>query len=463
MGPGGHVTVEYTVGDAMSFTEFIMALRSVLADHQDCEDVLDRNKLLNLSSTREHPLLPKQRNAEEPRRWLHVKLQVEGDNNTLRTTLLMRDDNLYVLGFINHQGVCFELQDDTNKSEGILGNVYSNVRALEWTVKYASILGVSNTDEVAHKLTEAAEGLGRKFIENAVRVLSRYPTHHAGITLTDREALAGLIIMVCESARINPLLDSVARGWSYKTGFNKQLMERYAWNGNYAKKSGVLLKWKAEGYNEPRNKPHPIDELGAIYLVLNSRAMCSPSQNKAAVGARPDTSSGGRSGGRNGNGNGNGNGGRGGQNNGTGSRRGGRRNNGNTVRGRGTSGRGSNDSGRDYRHKKASNPGSCGSSASKSEDAIASSGVKVDDSQGYDQTGEEDSDQNKEDPNDQDGKTDDDAQGHGRPRVELLAMRADIKVVGTKIIVFDGRRGQIIYRKEEQGQEVIHMHLFQYI
>jgi hypothetical protein len=47
--------------------------------------------------------------------------------------------------------------------------------------------------------------------------------------------------------------------------------------------------------------------------------------------------------------------------------------------------------------------------------------------------------------------------------VELLAMRADIKVVGTKIIVFDGRRGQIIYRKEEQGQEVIHMHLFQYI
>lgn len=455
------MTVEYTVGDAMSFTEFIMALRSVLADHQDCEDVLDRNKLLNLSSTREHPLLPKQRNAEEPRRWLHVKLQVEGDNNTLRTTLLMRDDNLYVLGFINHQGVCFELQDDTNKSEGILGNVYSNVRALEWTVKYASILGVSNTDEVAHKLAEAAEGLGRKFIENAVRVLSRYPTHHAGITLTDREALAGLIIMVCESARINPLLDSVARGWSYKTGFNKQLMERYAWNGNYAKKSGVLLKWKAEGYNEPRNKPHPIDELGAIYLVLNSRAMCSPSQNKAAVGARPDTSSGGRSGGRNGNGNGNG--GRGGQNNGTGSRRGGRRNNGNTVRGRGTSGRGSNDSGSDYRHKKASNPGSCGSSASKSEDAIASSGVKVDDSQGYDQTGEEDSDQNKEDPNDQDGKTDDDAQGHGRPRVELLAMRADIKVVGTKIIVFDGRRGQIIYRKEEQGQEVIHMHLFQYI
>jgi hypothetical protein len=37
--------------------------------------------------------------------------------------------------------------------------------------------------------------------------------------------------------------------------------------------------------------------------------------------------------------------------------------------------------------------------------------------------------------------------------VELLAIRADLQVKGTEIAVFDGRRGQIIYRKEEIGQE----------
>jgi hypothetical protein len=41
---------------------------------------------------------------------------------------------------------------------------------------------------------------------------------------------------------------------------------------------------------------------------------------------------------------------------------------------------------------------------------------------------------------------------HGRPRVELLAIRADLRVKDTEIIVYDGRRGQIIYRKEEVGQ-----------
>jgi hypothetical protein len=38
--------------------------------------------------------------------------------------------------------------------------------------------------------------------------------------------------------------------------------------------------------------------------------------------------------------------------------------------------------------------------------------------------------------------------------VELLSMRADLGVIGTKIIVFDGTRGQIIYTKKEQGEQV---------
>jgi hypothetical protein len=38
--------------------------------------------------------------------------------------------------------------------------------------------------------------------------------------------------------------------------------------------------------------------------------------------------------------------------------------------------------------------------------------------------------------------------------VELLSMRANLGVIGTKIIVFDGKRGQIVYTKKELGEQV---------
>jgi len=41
-----------------------------------------------------------------------------------------------------------------------------------------------------------------------------------------------------------------------------------------------------------------------------------------------------------------------------------------------------------------------------------------------------------------------------RPQVELLAMHTDLGVLGTTVIVFDGKRGHIIYRKQEQGEKV---------
>ncbi|CAO2149206.1 unnamed protein product, partial [Urochloa humidicola] len=46
----GNPTVVYTIGDVMSFTEFIMALRRILADHPNHEDILDGHDLLNVSS-----------------------------------------------------------------------------------------------------------------------------------------------------------------------------------------------------------------------------------------------------------------------------------------------------------------------------------------------------------------------------------------------------------------------------
>ena len=51
-------------------------------------------------------------------------------------------------------------------------------------------------------------------------------------------------------------------------------------------------------------------------------------------------------------------------------------------------------------------------------------------------------------------------QGHGRPRVELLAIHADLHVKGTEIVVFDSRRGQIIYRKEEGEEETEQVYIY---
>jgi hypothetical protein len=169
---GKYLTIVYTIGDELSFTEFIMVLRRILADHPDREDILDKHpKLLNLSSTGDHPVLAKQR-ARQPKRWLHIKLQVEDKEVACWTTLIMRDDNLYVCGFMNQQEV-YGLVDN-EKSEQMLPTKYcdKDVQRLEWTVHYKSILGAASQKEVVNKLDSAH--LGKTFAEHAVDVLSRY-------------------------------------------------------------------------------------------------------------------------------------------------------------------------------------------------------------------------------------------------------------------------------------------------
>jgi len=104
--------------DAMSFIEFIIALRRILADHPSREDILDGHKFLNLYSTREHPLLAKIGPRQQVR-WLHVKLQVEEKGKVSWTTLVMRGDNLYVLGFFNQNGVLYKLLDNENSKSDI--------------------------------------------------------------------------------------------------------------------------------------------------------------------------------------------------------------------------------------------------------------------------------------------------------------------------------------------------------
>ncbi|CAL4995358.1 unnamed protein product [Urochloa decumbens] len=356
-------SVVYSIDDKdeLSFISFMMELRRILANHSDHEDIFDHHPDSNLSSSREHPLLAKQ-SATQPSRWLEVELKVVEGKETLSTTLLMRDDNLYVLGFMNQKGEVYGLHDKS--CARMLPSKYKP-KQLGCDVSYRSLLGAESRREVVETLTDAR--LGRCFAVDAVRVLSCFPEWVDGTDmdpviallrgLDGRDmnpmmALAGLIFMVCESARMNVLHNLFADGWGLgkfgdtrltpemlisKRKKTKEMLECYVWN--YGKMSSDLRTWMSNGYAKSRDfsshkevsrtdvEMHPISQLQDVYLVLNC-----------------------------------------------------------------------------YRAHGAS---------SRQNDAGGPS--------------------------------------LGRRRVELLAMRADLKVVGTTIMVFDGKRGQIIYEKEEQG------------
>jgi len=264
----GHVTVEYTIGDVVSFDGFIMALRRALADNPDHGDILDRHYDRNLSSTREHPQLAKHHD-DQPARWFHIKLQPDKESSS--ATLFVGDDNLYCLGFRNHSGVCYELAN----SEGWKLPPECNAVPLDWGFTYQSILNVRDEEQVVSILDGAR--LGKAFAADAVRRLSSsiHPDDQVDGMMSARLALAGLIVMVCESARMNPLRHTFTRGWDTGATFTKLLMD---YMQHWELISDALLEWKDQSYR--RWTIHPklaeitgvksqIDALEVVNLVRN--------------------------------------------------------------------------------------------------------------------------------------------------------------------------------------------------
>jgi hypothetical protein len=255
-------TSTWTIGDHRSFTAFIKKLRGILADHQDREDIYDRHVDPNLSGSQKHPLLAKPR-AERPVRWIHITLQlqvVEGEESSSSATLLMSDDNVDVIGFINQCGVCYDFADRKRSARRMLPQEYKSV-LLGWGNSYKSILAARNLEEVMDRLTSAR--LGKSFATHAVRVLSRFPDVADGDN--PRLALVGLMFVVSESARLNPVQEAIAGGWDWDTGtgFTKQLMTDHVCK--YVDMSRRLRQWKRGGYAEQC----PDSELRDICLVLN--------------------------------------------------------------------------------------------------------------------------------------------------------------------------------------------------
>jgi hypothetical protein len=262
------------------------------------------------------------------------------------------------------------------------------------------MLRAQSNDDVVRKLKAAH--LGREFAIEAVRRLSRYdPSNVAAGDDNPRLALAGLIFIVCESARMNPLHNAFACGWGTGTGFTEQLMTDYVQNHNYSNKSRKLRKWKNESYAESQCLPHPIKELQDVYLVLNTATSSGSTTKEAGDGGSSRGSGGGPN-----------------------------------QSGEAGDNAGSN-TGSASQPGKAGDAGTGGGSAFQPGDA------------GYAGPSRGNNCRQPQDAYD-------DARDDGRPMVEIMAIHADHLVVGMKIIVYDGIRGQIIYRKEEQGKHNEH-------
>lgn len=267
----GHVSVVYNIGDALSFARFIMELRRKIVAHLDCGDIMDSYNDPNFSSTREHPLLATNPSVQQAR-WLHINLQVVVEEETSSATLFVQDDNLYCLGFMNQNGYCYEL---TNPEGWKLPSEYKAV-PLDWGIAYESILKVTEEEEVEEvvKRLDAAR-LGKTFAMDAVRVLSRFaPAEVDGDETSAKLALAGLIVMVCESARLNPLRKAFTSGWNAGTRFTMELMEYMM---RWELISVALLDWKDNSYEwnihpelaEITGVRSPVDALDIIHLVRN--------------------------------------------------------------------------------------------------------------------------------------------------------------------------------------------------
>lgn len=159
------------------------------------------------------PVLGVQQGRKRPARWIHIKLIAKD----AETTLVIRDDNLYVKGFTGEGGQWFELWEKREDNNEKLPPEYSAKQL--WGFKYDNLMKLNDNEQV--KATLKNTKLGKAFAETAVLRLSRYCPEGVENNKDDipvRLGLAGLIVMICESARFKPILDHIAGADCWKHG-----------------------------------------------------------------------------------------------------------------------------------------------------------------------------------------------------------------------------------------------------
>uniref|UniRef100_J3MWB5 rRNA N-glycosidase n=1 Tax=Oryza brachyantha TaxID=4533 RepID=J3MWB5_ORYBR len=247
----------YNVDAAGGYEAFMTAFRTLLGEHPNRKEVEG------------HHVLARQR-ARQPARWIHVKL-VAGEETT---TLAIRDDNVYLKGFMNKEGEWYELSGPTERSARMLPPEYASSLLGCCDVGYRSILGADVDEKVLDMLTHATV-LETSFTIEAVRRLSGYRPHATDyVDPFVRLSLVRLIILVCESARIRKLYDTISSGlgsalttWQVHYLWNWKRMSRLLLQSSQGNSSDI---WpRRDPQLEPLGITSARETLRIVDLLLN--------------------------------------------------------------------------------------------------------------------------------------------------------------------------------------------------
>jgi len=259
--------ISYMVGnDAEGFSTFIIELRRLVTDHPRCRDLVADHP--DLSSTSNNKVLrnvlkdPDTHRIQPESLFHHIKLEAEAEEGVEETSsiiLVMRCDNLDVIGFIKDRRAFYYVPGSRRE----LPEEYSSI-LLEWWGDYGrdreQILGPAR--------------LGKTFMAEAVRELSRFTDR--GPSEEAKRSLVGLMIMVCDSARMEPVREAMAGGWNKGGTELTEQLHKYNRCG-WPVISGALLDWRDHAYQGwPQNRTlesmgitSADDALKLVPLVLN--------------------------------------------------------------------------------------------------------------------------------------------------------------------------------------------------
>lgn len=152
-----------------------------------------------------------------PVRLIHLKILGPGSSSP---TLLIRDDNAFIVGFINNLDHKFELS-----KHGVDPTLISGATPIGFNGSYHALLGGSSNIPSLK--------VGRRNIIEAVKNVGKYSHRRAAADDDDdgdieptmaamgiREALAVLVVSLCEGARFPPVFNAINATWdAYAAAF----------------------------------------------------------------------------------------------------------------------------------------------------------------------------------------------------------------------------------------------------
>ncbi|KAL6591826.1 hypothetical protein ACP70R_049689 [Stipagrostis hirtigluma subsp. patula] len=233
--------IKWIIGDdPRKFTTRIEKLRSKVTKSRHLpQDILWGYTGTDLSSTGNHPVLA----TYCPLEWHCIKIELQAVERKKQssTTLAIEGQGCLGLGFKNQSGVWYNIEDKIGNCNYGLPPHYNSV-SLHWGIHYTEIMKAPSWGELRSQLSTAR--LGKTFVMNAVRTLSRYPDIEDG-DMNPRLALVGLIILVCESAKLNPLCKTFEDNWNNGAEFTQPMVDYIV---NWKSMSKMLQYWRNLAY-----------------------------------------------------------------------------------------------------------------------------------------------------------------------------------------------------------------------